>query len=106
MPTEGPAPLTVTFNDISWSHDGVVRRFWDFGDRSGSSEQNPTHTYRVPGVYNVSLTVFEADGDSDTMTRTRLIVVSEPSFTWPVLIVPTIVPMILYAYAERNSQFS
>jgi len=102
MATEGPPPLTVTFNDISWSHDGVVRRFWDFGDRSGSSEEDPTHTYRVPGAYNVSLTIFEADGDSDTMTRTRLIVVSETLFTRPVLIIPTIVPMILYAYAERN----
>ncbi|MBK6628809.1 MAG: PKD domain-containing protein [Flavobacteriales bacterium] len=30
---------------------------WDFGDGTGSTDTEPTHTYTVPGVYTVTLTV-------------------------------------------------
>lgn len=30
---------------------------WEFGDNNGSLEQNPQHTYAVPGTYDVTLTV-------------------------------------------------
>lgn len=37
---------------------GATSYLWDFGDgTSTSNAQNPTHTYAVNGVYNVSLTV-------------------------------------------------
>jgi microbial collagenase len=35
----------------------IVAYLWDFGDKSVSTEPNPTHAYRKPGVYTVSLKV-------------------------------------------------
>lgn len=67
-PTEGAAPLIVTFTDESSSHDGIVGWSWDFGDDSHSTEQNPEHTYVQEGTYTVTLTVTESDGNTDAMT--------------------------------------
>ena len=49
----GPAPLSVSFNDISSS---VVTSWdWDFGDGNTAATRNPTHTYTAPGTYTVWL---------------------------------------------------
>ncbi len=45
---------------------------WDFGDGTGSTEQNPTHAYADPGAATVSLTVTNPYG-SDTATA-RIVV--------------------------------
>ncbi|MFH1686335.1 MAG: S8 family serine peptidase [bacterium] len=53
--TDGPAPLTVQFTDLSpysptaWD--------WSFGDAGVSTDQHPMHVYSDPGVYDVSLVV-------------------------------------------------
>ncbi|HEY8402536.1 MAG TPA: PKD-like domain-containing protein [Cytophagaceae bacterium] len=48
---------------------------WNFGDgSSGSTQENPTHTYTAPGVYNVSLTT-QKGGTSNTETKNYLIAV-------------------------------
>jgi hypothetical protein len=49
----GPAPLTVSFVPIT--SDGVTRLLWLFGDLSQSTERAPTHTYNLPGTYDVTL---------------------------------------------------
>ncbi|MCH8331058.1 MAG: SBBP repeat-containing protein [Bacteroidetes bacterium] len=36
---------------------------WDFGDGNADTLQNPTHTYNVPGMYNVCLTINGACGE-------------------------------------------
>jgi len=77
-PTNGVAPLAVTFTDIS---SGDPTRFnYNFGDGVNSTIKNPVHTYRHSGVYNVTLTVLKYDlmnGSvmSDSFKRTALIVV-------------------------------
>jgi thermitase len=76
-PLSGSEPLVVSFSDASTSYDGITSWLWDFGDGSTSREQKPTHTYIQEGVYAVSLTVTEADGDSDTENRTGYITVSD-----------------------------
>jgi uncharacterized protein (TIGR02145 family) len=40
---------------------GGTNTFWLFGDGAVSSENNPTHKYKGPGYYNVSLTTFNPD---------------------------------------------
>ena len=63
---------SISFTDKS---DGVVKPinawYWNFGDSTGSSSQNPTHTYRSPNVYNMN---FYARTDvgcfSDTLKKT------------------------------------
>jgi PKD repeat protein len=75
-PTSGYAPLDVHFTDTSsgsptsWS--------WNFGDGSGSTLQNPVHTYQAAGTFTVSLTVSNATG-SDTRTSTGLVTTSSGS---------------------------
>ncbi len=47
-------PLTVQFRDAS-AHSPTAW-FWEFGDGTNSTEQNPTHTYATAGTYTVNLT--------------------------------------------------
>jgi hypothetical protein len=48
--------------------------FWNFGDGSNSTEQNPTHVFTTVGTYNVTLTVTDAIRDNVTDTATVTIV--------------------------------
>ncbi|MCU0631578.1 MAG: PKD domain-containing protein [Methanolinea sp.] len=66
-PSIGSAPLTVSFTDLS---RGMPSRWeWNFGDGSGSSLQNPVHTYTAPGKYSATLTVYNSGG-SNSLSRT------------------------------------
>lgn len=50
----GCQPHTVQFSNLSQFAD-PNSYFWDFGDGTTSTQQNPSHTYRQAGVYTVSL---------------------------------------------------
>ena len=63
------APFQVTFTDLSTN---VTSWFWNFGDGGASALQNPAHTFKSTGPYDISLTVTNANG-TDTMTRTSYI---------------------------------
>ena len=57
--------LNVNFLDTSTDPDGfIVSWEWNFGDGSGSTEQNPSHTYDTANTYIVTLTVTDDDGDT------------------------------------------
>lgn len=71
--TSGFSPLLVGFTDQSLGNPTGWN--WDFGDGATSTDQNPTHTYTVPDVYNVSLTVTKDDVPSDILVRTDYITV-------------------------------
>jgi len=51
---------------------------WDFGDLTGSTQQNPQHQYAVFGNYNVELIVTTAGGCSDTIIN-PVVVHAQPS---------------------------
>jgi PKD repeat protein len=59
--TTGCAPLTVQFINKSLHGESYT---WDFGDKQYSSEENPVHTWFVPGNYVVKLTVHNIAGES------------------------------------------
>ena len=65
-------PLPVIF---SASATGGVQPYsfsWDFGDGTTYSyNQNPTHTYEIPGTYTTTCSVSDSNGD--TVTDTILI---------------------------------
>ncbi len=69
-PTLGSFPMDVQFYDISDSSPD--QWFWDFGDDTNSTEQNPVHTYQSGGNFTVNLTVWNVLG-SDTVSRENYI---------------------------------
>jgi len=58
--SNGPVPLTVQFTDHSTGNPTLWG--WYFGDGGTSHEQNPVHTYTVPGVYPVGFLVSNSAG--------------------------------------------
>jgi len=75
LPTEGQAPLTVSFADqtpgapFSWQ--------WQFGDGATSTEQHPVHEYVAPGAYTVDLTMTSPEG-TGSHTREQYVWVAFP----------------------------
>ncbi|WP_181391277.1 PKD domain-containing protein [Methanospirillum stamsii] len=55
QPQSGPAPLSVTFTDLSKGEPSTW--IWDFGDGTTSNIQNPEHVYSNPGTYSVVLKI-------------------------------------------------
>ena len=71
-PMNGNAPLVVNFSGgNSIDNDAVVSYLWDFNDGSPtSSEMTTGHLFDKPGVYEVSLTVTDIEGLSNTQSIT------------------------------------
>jgi PKD repeat protein len=91
--SSGPAPLAVRFTDTSTGNPDAWS--WDF-DNDGiidSTEQNPVHTYTLPGSYSVTLTVTNAGGNN-TRLKPDFITVTSPS-TRVISIIPN--QLILHA---------
>lgn len=66
-PTAGDPPLEVSFTGSNSTDDvAVVTYAWDFMDGTTSSEADPVHTFTADGLYNVQLTVTDAEGLTDT----------------------------------------
>lgn len=65
------AQTTATFTDISTSAAGPITGwYWDFGDMSTSTVNNPNHAYANPGTYTVSHVAYSANGCHDTIKKT------------------------------------
>lgn len=74
----GIAPHVVEFDSSeSSSSTGIATYFWEFGDGQTSNRANPTITYTTPGVYSVSLTITDNNGQTDKVTKEELITVVE-----------------------------
>ena len=78
--TSGVVPLTVDFVDQSTSARPIVAREWEFGDGQTSTETNPHHTYEAEGTYDVTLTVTDDQGNSDSKTREEFITATAATF--------------------------
>ena len=70
--TKGQAPFLVSFSDLSRGSPTLWS--WDFGDGTTSAEQNPVHTYTENGVYTVTLSASNANGE-DKETKVNYITV-------------------------------
>lgn len=68
-------PATVDFTNGTPGTNNVV---WDFGDSTTSTQNNPSHTYNREGNFTVTLTVTNAAGCSETITKTAFITVQKP----------------------------
>src|SRR5437773_1259559 len=85
------------FFDASASTDnvGVVSYAWDFGDGSSASTATANHVYAHPGLYQATLTVTDAAGNSATSSF-HVTVRSSPLLGW-IEILPGIVAVLTIA---------
>ncbi len=67
--------FTVNFTDQS---SNASSWFWNFGDGTTSTQQNPVHTYTGYGSYTVTLSVGNAAGCNGTFTRTNYVQSGKP----------------------------
>jgi PKD repeat protein len=69
-PLAGCFPLKVQFNDLSNPGSGIINLWqWDFGDGTIGTDQNPSHTYKNSGNFNVTLQVRNSLGCIKTMVK-------------------------------------
>lgn len=62
--------VPTIFMDSSLSGASTITLWkWDFGDGDSTFVQNPTHIYSNAGLYNVSLSITNARGCIDTITK-------------------------------------
>jgi len=74
--TTGEAPFIVKFTSTRPSDAEMKSYFWDFEDGT-SGGAHPVHTFRTPGIYNVTLTVTNSYGESYTVIKTGYITVEK-----------------------------
>lgn len=110
-PAEPIVDKEAQFTDTSTDSDGdIVSREWDFGDGQTSDVQNPTHQYDEVGEYNVTLTVTDDDGATDTFELTITVKEPEPpsglgalaDYWWLVVIIVIIVALVLILLLKRQ----
>jgi PKD repeat protein len=63
-------PIQFSSENCFDQDDNIISYHWDFGDGTTSTEENPSHTYQVKGIYPVTLTIVDALGlhDIDEIT--------------------------------------
>jgi len=62
--------LIIDFTDISTDTDGTIISWnWNFGDQSTDFTKNPSHTYALAGTYQVTLTVSDNGGKTESITK-------------------------------------
>ncbi|MCX5991302.1 MAG: right-handed parallel beta-helix repeat-containing protein [Chloroflexi bacterium] len=76
-PTECLPSQVIAFTSLCSGGKPPLIYAWDFNNDGtvDSTDQNPTHSYASSGTYTVSLKVTDADGKTDTETKTNYITI-------------------------------
>lgn len=72
---EGCAPLKVTFKDLSFSKQAIIKWKWDFGDGTqlvSTDSISPMHIYEYCGIYYPKLIVQNSAGCIDTSNAIKI----------------------------------
>lgn len=70
-------PFTAFFKDESESD--IKAWQWSFGDGQSSTLQNPANIYLDPGLFDVTLSVTDDNGCTDTKTANQFVTLAGPS---------------------------
>ena len=73
--TESCEGSSTQFTDLSVTSPGsvIVNYNWSFGDGGFSTQSSPVHTYFTYGLYNVTLTVVNSNGCTNSVTKQVLV---------------------------------
>ncbi|MDF2437336.1 MAG: hypothetical protein K0Q95_1712 [Bacteroidota bacterium] len=74
-------PDVVQFNDSSITgnvNDPIISWYWNFGDGTSSTLQNPTHTYPSAGTFPVTVTVTTSGGCTNNNGSAPYIINAHP----------------------------
>lgn len=80
-PTNGGAPLTVYFTNLTV---GATNYSWDFGDGQTNVAANPTSIYQSEGSYTVTLTAFGPGGQSALVQSNYIVLSNSPPVLAPI----------------------
>lgn len=69
------APVSFT-NASSISSGSIDSYFWNFGDGTTSTDENPTHSYSASGTFTVSLIVSSNSACMDTISKNLVLTVA------------------------------
>ncbi|HNW89828.1 MAG TPA: M4 family metallopeptidase [Bacteroidales bacterium] len=75
-------PLTVQFENQTVNANNYL---WHFGDGTTSTQINPSHTYNIPGTYNVKLVASSAGCGSDSLTQTGFVSIAATNSNYAVM---------------------
>lgn len=81
VPAEGCSPLDVVFNDLSTSSDGTITEWtWGLGGSSAvliddGTASEISSTYTATDSYNISLTVKDSNGCTNTISKDDVVTV-------------------------------
>ena len=80
IPNIGCAPFTVNFINTSIG----TNYKWNFGDKSSSTQNSPSHTYSKAGIYYISLIAIDSNSCnfSDSITK-QLQILTDTVYTLP-----------------------
>ena len=67
-PNSAEAGSAVEFEGSPYFGQRPYEFHWDFGDESTSTEQNPTHIYDEPGIYEYTFTVTDSLDTPESVT--------------------------------------
>lgn len=92
QPAQTPAGIGVRFVDQSTGPDELIEWSWDFGDgREGSTEQNPIRSFESQGTYEVTMTVRDLKGCTNTSSQLIVIGPRRPDLE-PLTVMNVITP--------------
>lgn len=86
--TTGCTPFPITLTDASVSDSAIVQWTWNFGDGPSQTTTDTVinHIYTTPGYYNVSLTVLDTNGCTQSTTKYSYI---QPTYPYPAFVSDT-----------------
>ena len=106
-----PIPIVgkaVTFDASSSTPDGsIISYSWDFGDGTvGPTTMGANHTYTKAGNYNVTLTITDNEGLTDTETKIVSVKEAPPADIVPyvaaVLMLMVVIAVVVYVKTKKK----
>jgi len=100
MNYDGCAPLSINFHNPLIN---VASSYWDFGDGNTSTQLNPSHTYTMPGIYDVMLISVDIYGIPDTIYTSHAVKVAGSNASFSLQTVSTCAGVNIIAIPQNQN---